>query len=334
MHVPMDFLEDNNPQAYNSNTRGYMARIQQLGKEELEQTCSTVAKRAVQLPPIIAMGPQMMKANTYRMTHPEKQALMNKIPEKYAKYLADIPRIYEDVQICVADAYPPVPKVASSQFKNPFDIERHNLLDQLEKMTQNFNQQVDVSSSHVLEGGMPGMKIKLQHAEELHNLPVAKMGKFEEYDRRLRAIGLGPQRELEAPPVRKHEFGNPFKVVKSLAVDEVGEVDAEQEQNGQESTNGAAKVPQKTRKKAVSENTSPPATSSISNPIINLKGLRRKRGPIDYNAVGNWKRRLRSASDSSSFYTDDDRSMCSEDNPPPPSVADDDDEDVEMGEYQ
>lgn len=56
--------------------------------------------------------------------------------------------------------------VPATQFKNPFDISRENLLTQLEKMAVNFSQQVESSNIHVLEGGMPGQKIKLQHIGE------------------------------------------------------------------------------------------------------------------------------------------------------------------------
>lgn len=54
--------------------------------------------------------------------------------------------------------------IPSTQFKNPFDIERRLVVNQLEKMRINFEQQVQTNSLHVLEGGMPGQKIKLQHA--------------------------------------------------------------------------------------------------------------------------------------------------------------------------
>lgn len=47
---------------------------------------------------------------------------------------------------------------------NPFDIRRENLLEQLEKMRVNFDLQVEVNAVHQLAGGMPGQKIKLQHA--------------------------------------------------------------------------------------------------------------------------------------------------------------------------
>lgn len=54
--------------------------------------------------------------------------------------------------------------IPSTQFKNPFEIERRLVVNQLEKMQINFEQQVQINSLHVLEGGMPGQKIKLQHA--------------------------------------------------------------------------------------------------------------------------------------------------------------------------
>lgn len=50
---------------------------------------------------------------------------------------------------------------------NPFDIEREELVDQLEKMRVNLGLHFRSSSTPVLEGGLPGQRIKLQHAGKL-----------------------------------------------------------------------------------------------------------------------------------------------------------------------
>uniref|UniRef100_A0A1I7W8J0 MADF domain-containing protein n=1 Tax=Heterorhabditis bacteriophora TaxID=37862 RepID=A0A1I7W8J0_HETBA len=77
------------------------------------------------------------------------------------------------------------------------------------------------STIPVLEGGPPGLSLKLHNAEELHSLPVSQMGNYEEYIKGLEAIGKGPLREVEPAPVRAHAFGNPFKTdKKSMAIDE------------------------------------------------------------------------------------------------------------------
>jgi len=70
---------------------------------------------------------------------------------------------FKDTNILLLET-PSQTLIPSLQFKNPFDIARENLYSQLDKMRLNFDQQVQTSNLHVLEGGLPGQKIKLQHA--------------------------------------------------------------------------------------------------------------------------------------------------------------------------
>jgi hypothetical protein len=61
--------------------------------------------------------------------------------------------------------------------------------------------------------------------EDLHTLPVTKMGDYQEYSKRLCDIGMAPMREFEPQVAKAHAFGNPFKLdKKSMSVDEVGEM--------------------------------------------------------------------------------------------------------------
>lgn len=51
---------------------------------------------------------------------------------------------------------------------------------------------------------------KLKDDDSLHSMPVAQMGNYQEYLKR-----MTPQlREIESTPVRQHMFGNPFKIDK------------------------------------------------------------------------------------------------------------------------
>lgn len=51
---------------------------------------------------------------------------------------------------------------------------------------------------------------KLVDDDSLHSMPVAQMGNYQEYLKR-----MTPQlREIESTPVRQHMFGNPFKIDK------------------------------------------------------------------------------------------------------------------------
>jgi hypothetical protein len=56
------------------------------------------------------------------------------------------------------------PKNPSSKFRNPYDIEREEVVEHLEKMRVNLDLQISNSSIAALEGGLPGQRIRLQHA--------------------------------------------------------------------------------------------------------------------------------------------------------------------------
>lgn len=60
-----------------------------------------------------------------------------------------------------------IPKILiapSLQFRNPFEIRRGRLFEQVQKMRINLMQQLNIGQIPVFEGGRPGTSIKLQHA--------------------------------------------------------------------------------------------------------------------------------------------------------------------------
>lgn len=110
---------------------------------------------------------------------------------------------------------PSIPGSQTATYRNPFEIHRRDLLQQICKMRANFMQNLR-DALPVLEGGLPGTKLKLQNAEELHNLPVGQMGNYQDY-----LAGMPkPLKEIDVLPYRAHAFGNPFKVDKRMLVDE------------------------------------------------------------------------------------------------------------------
>ncbi|XP_023951174.2 integrator complex subunit 6 [Bicyclus anynana] len=88
-------------------------------------------------------------------------------------------------------------------YRNPFDIQRRDLLDQVVRMRSNFLQ--------------PNLSYtRLVDEDSAHSMAVAQMGNYQEYLKR-----MTPQlREIESQPVRQHMFGNPFKIDKRMMVDE------------------------------------------------------------------------------------------------------------------
>lgn len=87
-------------------------------------------------------------------------------------------------------------------YRNPYDIPRKNLIDQIARMRSNFLQK----SFH---------RTKLVDDDQVHSVPVQQMGNYQDYLKKQPA----PLRELETSPARLHTFGNPFKVKMNM-VDE------------------------------------------------------------------------------------------------------------------
>lgn len=88
-------------------------------------------------------------------------------------------------------------------FRNPYDIDRKDLIDQIHLMRANFMQ--------------PPSRIKFKDEDQIHTLPVSQMGNYQDYLKKQPT----PLREIESTPVRQHMFGNPFKIdKKGMMVDE------------------------------------------------------------------------------------------------------------------
>ncbi|XP_043283849.1 integrator complex subunit 6-B isoform X2 [Venturia canescens] len=91
----------------------------------------------------------------------------------------------------------------AQSYRNAFDVPRKSLLDQVVRMRANF-----------LQSGLS--HTKLLDDDYVHSMPVAQMGNYQEYLKRM----TPPLREIESTPVRQHMFGNPFKIDKRMMVDE------------------------------------------------------------------------------------------------------------------
>lgn len=110
--------------------------------------------------------------------------------------------------------------------RNPFDIPRHRLLDQLVRMRAN-----------LIGRGRGRSATQLVDSDTRHSLPIGQMGNYQDY---LKKQPL-PLRELESQPVRQHMFGNPFKINKNLMMtDEVSGIVDEVQLVGVTGPQGAA----------------------------------------------------------------------------------------------
>ncbi|KAL7071221.1 hypothetical protein ACQ4LE_009544 [Meloidogyne hapla] len=286
-------LEEANTKLYGyCNLVALQARIKHQGQQEFESACNAVHKNLQEtslLPPNSASFVKVSRSRNQL----GKGALTNcNFRPAVSPFKSLIPAdAFKDSNILLLET-PSQTLIPSLQFKNPFDIARENLYSQLDKMRLNFDQQVQTSNLHVLEGGLPGQKIKLQHAEDLHNLPIAKMGIYEEYMKSLNAIGLGPKRELEPQVARPHAFGNPFKLDKKnmSIVDEVGEMNVNNNGNSDEPSSSSSSAERREQRKRERENRASSEGQGSSGQLIRPK---RRPGPLDLNRLAAWKNRRR-----------------------------------------
>lgn len=91
----------------------------------------------------------------------------------------------------------------SRSFKNPFNISRNVLVDQVKRMRANFLQN-SVSQTEVID------------EDTLHSVPIGYMSNYNEHLKKI----VAPLREVENTFVRTNCFGNPFKADRRMIVDE------------------------------------------------------------------------------------------------------------------
>lgn len=111
-------------------------------------------------------------------------------------------------------------EIRPQNLRNPFDIPRNALLDQIARMRANFLQPSLAHTRLQDEGTFSCHPSSLLVArnerslwfciDDVHSMPVGQMGNYQEYLKRI----APPLREIESMPVRQHMFGNPFKIDK------------------------------------------------------------------------------------------------------------------------
>uniref|UniRef100_A0A1I7RWK0 VWFA domain-containing protein n=1 Tax=Bursaphelenchus xylophilus TaxID=6326 RepID=A0A1I7RWK0_BURXY len=265
-----------------------VSKAKTQGKEDFEKTCTEIQKM------------ERKPYFTATMTLPMAPVVKSAVPETLnqrkighlTSYKQQIQPLYKDATVAITPTR--ISKDTAQRFLNPYLVEREDIVDQLERMRVNLELNLNNSAIPVLEGGIPGQRIRLQHAEDLHAQPIQKMGDFNLYAKRLADIGFAPMRDFEPPQAKPHAFGNPFKLdKKSMAVDEVppdlneGPDTAQMPQN-----NGNGK--EKDKKKGATET-----------PSGNPRMMKRRVGPLDREALMRWRqRRLSNYSDAESVVSD------------------------------
>uniref|UniRef100_A0A2A4K5L9 VWFA domain-containing protein n=1 Tax=Heliothis virescens TaxID=7102 RepID=A0A2A4K5L9_HELVI len=189
-------IPDSQDNSLSFSVLNYLKRLKNQAKVEFEKLCADVInKSSSNNTQKVAESVRVMPRSPLRKdltTHPCLQdkfsALRDQLNE-FGGFVVGLSRGRHKTQ--------------AHTYRNPFDIQRRDLLDQVVRMRANFLQP---SLAHT----------RLVDEDSVHSMPVAQMGNYQEYLKR-----MTPQlREIESQPVRQHMFGNPFKIDKRMMVDE------------------------------------------------------------------------------------------------------------------
>lgn len=177
-----------------------------VAKTDQENLCLRVFKQLKQ-PKMPFHQHETVKLNSGQ---PVKTAELVKHPmlrDTFQKMHSEI-NTFENYNIVV----PTVMNIQSTKnYRNPFDIPRRDLIDEISRMRDNFFK-------------LPTCNINLMSKDAGHSLPIAEMGNYQDYLKRREA----PLRELEPTNVRQHMFGNPYKRDKHMVmVDEADDITAD-----------------------------------------------------------------------------------------------------------
>ncbi|XP_041359584.1 integrator complex subunit 6-like [Gigantopelta aegis] len=166
----------------------YLKKLKNQAKIEMDRLIASVG----QVPPATEGIKVDSRTTTSFVERKDFNQLMKNMGSNMSGLKQELQE-YSSFTIAVADK-----EIKPQYYRNPYDIPRTSLLDQITRMRMNFLQ-----SSHT--------NTKVVDEDQLHSIPVQQMGNYQEYLKKLPS----PLRELESAPVRLHMFGNPFKVNKA-----------------------------------------------------------------------------------------------------------------------
>lgn len=189
-------IPDTQDNSLSFSVLNYLKRLKNQAKIEFEKLCADVinkassnnAQKIAESVRVMPRSPLKKDLTTHPCLQDKFTALRDQLNE-FGGFVVGLSRGRHKTQ--------------AHTYRNPFDIQRRDLLDQVVRMRANFLQP---SLAHT----------RLVDEDSVHSMPVAQMGNYQEYLKR-----MTPQlREIESQPVRQHMFGNPFKIDKRMMVDE------------------------------------------------------------------------------------------------------------------
>ncbi|CAB3240509.1 unnamed protein product [Arctia plantaginis] len=189
-------VPDSQDNSLSFSVLNYLKRLKNQAKVEFEKLCADVInKSASNNNQKGSESVRVMSRSPLRKdltTHPCLQGKFSALRDQLNEFGGFIVALSRDRH-----------KAQAHTYRNPFDIQRRDLLDQAVRMRANFLQP---SLAHT----------RLVDEDSVHSMAVAQMGNYQEYLKRMTPL----LREIESQPVRQHMFGNPFKIDKRMMVDE------------------------------------------------------------------------------------------------------------------
>ncbi|XP_050299133.1 integrator complex subunit 6 isoform X2 [Anthonomus grandis grandis] len=188
-------IPENSENCLSFSVQNYLKRVKLQAKNEHDKLCGEIIQRQanannlkshfnqpeqIRVIPVITLKKELI---SHPLLQDKFQGLKDQIVEQGNVFISTLDKERQTVS-----------------FKNPFDIPRDRLIQQVLRMRNNFLQMDWIS----------------QDLDTAHSLPISQMGNYQEYLKK-----QTPQlREIESAPVRQHMFGNPFKIDKRMMVDE------------------------------------------------------------------------------------------------------------------
>ncbi|KAL6485287.1 hypothetical protein MHYP_G00073320 [Metynnis hypsauchen] len=196
-----NLLAENMEYGLSYSVVSYLKKLSQQAKVEADRVCALVGKKP---------GPEggsklRSRGSAFSLAHRKDfaQLLQSITGDGPALPLESNPKEFSGFQLAVLN------KALKPQgLRNPYDIPREHLLDQLSRMRRNL-----VNAGVCILRG--------QDQDQLHSVPIAQMGNYQDFLKQCPA----PLREADPDqPKRLHTFGNPFKLdKKAMMVDEADE---------------------------------------------------------------------------------------------------------------
>lgn len=207
INVPYQLLQYILPETLdsylNQNVANSLKQMKNVAKNEQENLCLRVFKQLKQ-PKMPFHQHETVKLNCGQQIKTAELVKHPMLKDTFQKMHSEI-STFENYSIVV----PTVMNIQSTKnYRNPFDIPRRDLIDEISRMRDNFFK-------------LPTCNINLMSKDAGHSLPIAEMGNYQDYLKRREA----PLRELEPTNVRQHMFGNPYKRDKHMVmVDEADDI--------------------------------------------------------------------------------------------------------------